>query len=51
MYTVHGTDRGWDAWHIVLVERKLLEAFCEKVSTGSIDVAKYGYVIKSGWGN
>ena len=50
VYTVRGTDRGWDAWHIVLIERELLDAFREKLSTGNVDVADYGYVIKSGWG-
>ena len=50
VFTVRGTERGRKAWHIVLVERELLDAFREKVSTGNIDVAKYGYVIKSGWG-
>ena len=50
MYTVRGQDRGWDAWHIVFVKRELLEDFRKKISTGSIDVANYGYVIESGWG-
>ena len=50
VYTVRGTDRGRKVWHIVLVERELLAAFREKISTGNIDVAKYGYVIKSGCG-
>ena len=50
LYTVRGTDKGRKAWHLVLVERELLEDFNEKVNTGNIDVAKYGYVIKSGWG-
>ena len=50
IYTVRGTDRGRKAWHVVLVERELIDDFREKVSTGTIDVAKYGYVIKSGWG-
>lgn len=50
VYTVRGKDRGRDAWHIVFVERRLLDAFKEKVTTGNIDVADYGHVIKSGWG-
>ena len=50
IYTVRGTDRGRKAWHLVLVERQLREDFFKNVSTGTIDVAKYGYVIKSGWG-
>jgi len=27
VYTVRGQDRGWDAWHIVLVEKALLNDF------------------------
>jgi len=50
IYTVRGQDRGWDAWHIVHVERALLDDFKLKIKSGSIDVADYGYVIKSGWG-
>lgn len=50
IFTVRGKDRGRQAWHLVLVERKLLDSFREKVATGNIDVAKFGYVIKSGWG-
>jgi len=50
IFTVRGTDRGQKAWHLVLVERKMLDSFHEKVATGNIDVANFGYVIKSGWG-
>ena len=51
LFTVHGEDRGWDAWHIVLVERDLLDDYNNKIiQSGSIDVADYGYIIKSGWG-
>ena len=50
VHTVHGKDRGRDAWHIVLVERALLDDFKLKVESGNINVADYGYVIKSGWG-
>lgn len=50
LYTVRGTDKGRKAWHLVIVERELLDNFKEKVDSGTIDVAKYGYVIKSGWG-
>jgi len=50
IFTVRGTDKGRKAWHLVLVERKLLESFHETVATGNVDVAKFGYVIKSGWG-
>ena len=50
LFTVRREDRGCNAWHIVLVERELLESFHEKLASGNIDVANYGYVIKSGWG-
>ena len=50
VYTVRGQDRGWDAWHIVLVKPKLLDQFKKKIMTGSIDVADYGEVLYSGWG-
>ena len=50
LYTVRGEDREWPAWHVVLVERELLDDFKEKVRSGTIDVANYGYVIESGWG-
>ena len=50
IYTVRGTDRGWDAFHLVLVARTLFKDFKEKIRLGSINVADYGYVIESGWG-
>ena len=50
LFTVCGTDRGRNAWYIVLVERKLLDAFNEQLSEDKINLNKYGHVIKSGWG-
>ena len=50
IHTVRGQDRGWDAWHIVLIEKALLDDFKLKIKSGHVDVAEYGYVIKSGWG-
>ena len=50
LFTVRGQDREWDAWHIVLIKRELLDDFRKQISSGRIDVAYYGYVIKSGWG-
>ena len=50
VFTVRGKDKGREAWHIVLVEKDLLKSFHETVSSGTVDVAKFGYVIKSGWG-
>ena len=50
LYCVRGKDKGKPAWHYVLVDEEKEEAFKEKVKTGSVDVADYGEVIKSGWG-
>ncbi len=50
VYLVHGKDRGRDAWHYVLVEKNKLSMFLKQIETGSIDVALYGEVLRSGWG-
>ncbi|XP_070566698.1 serine/threonine-protein phosphatase 6 regulatory ankyrin repeat subunit B-like [Ptychodera flava] len=50
MYLVRGTDRGKRAWHYVQVERAKYPLFIKNTNGGSLDVADYGYVIKSGWG-
>ena len=50
LFTIRGQDREWDAWHIILVKRELLDDFCKKIDSERIDVGDYGYVIKSGWG-
>ena len=50
IYLVRGKDRGRQAWHYVLVDEGQENAFKEKVSSGTVDVAVYGKVIKSGWG-
>ena len=50
LFTVRGQDREWDAWHIVLVEPKKMAEFRRKIDSGSIDVAKFGKVLESGWG-
>ena len=50
---VQGKDRGRQAWHLVLLSSKseeYKEQFVEKVKSGTIDVANWGYVIESGWG-
>ena len=51
--TVHGKDRGRQAWHLVLLSNKseeYKEQFQEKVKSDTIDVANWGYIIKSGLG-
>ena len=50
IYLVRGKDRGKPAWHYVLVEKHLLGLFLKWTSGGSLDVADFGDVLKSGWG-
>ena len=50
LYVVCGKDRGRPAWHYVMVERSLLGLFLKRVNGGSLDVADFGTVLKSGWG-
>ncbi len=50
LFLVRGKDKGRDAWHYVLVEKKLKEQFLSDIKKGSLDVADYGEVLKSGWG-
>ena len=50
IYVVRGKDKGRPAWHYVLVDEGRENAFKEKVASGTVDVAVYGKVIKSGWG-
>ncbi|MGL9725464.1 MAG: hypothetical protein ACR5KV_01775 [Wolbachia sp.] len=50
IYLVRGKDRGRSAWHYVLVNKEKREMFLAKSRTGSIDVADYGEILYSGWG-
>lgn len=50
LYTVRGKDRGKQVWHFVLVYPHKEDEFHRKVKSGTIDVANYGHVIRSGWG-
>ena len=50
VYLIRGKDRSKQAWHYVLVDEDKVEAFKSKISSGTIDVADYGKVLKSGWG-
>ncbi len=49
---VRSKDRGQPAWYYVLLEddEDNIQTFLTKVNKGSIDVADYGQVLKSGWG-
>ena len=52
VFLVRGKDRGRPAWHFVLLvdDEDTIKLFHEKVKTGTVDVADYGEVLKSGWG-
>ena len=53
IHKVRGKDHGRPAWYIVLLSNKseeYKERFLEQVKSGTVDVAKWGYVIQSGWG-
>ncbi|MDG7053614.1 MAG: hypothetical protein LKM45_07180, partial [Wolbachia endosymbiont of Alcedoecus sp.] len=50
IYLVRGKDRGRSAWHYVLVDKDKREMFLAKSRTGSMDVADYGEILYSGWG-
>ena len=53
IHKVRGTDRGRPAWRFVLLSNtseEYKERFLEQVKSGTVDVAKWGYVIQSGWG-
>ena len=50
VYLVRGKDKGRPAWHYVLVEKEKEQEFKSQVQTGTVDVAKFGKVLHSGWG-
>ena len=50
LYLVLGKDRGRAAWHYVLVKKHLLGLFLKRVKGGSLDVAEFGDILRSGWG-
>ena len=50
LYLVRGKDRGRPAWHYVLLEKASLGLFFKRTKSGSLDVADFGAVLKSGWG-
>ncbi len=49
---VRGKNRGCQAWHYVLLvdDEETIQTFLTKWKSGSLDVADYGQVLKSGWG-
>ena len=50
IYVVRGEDEGYATWHYVLVDEEKLIDFKTQVATGSIDLSKYGKILKSGLG-
>ena len=50
VYLVRGKDGDKPAWHFILVDKVKEDDFNAKVATGTIDVADYGQIICSGWG-
>lgn len=50
VYLVRGKDRGEPAWHYVKIKRTKLPLFLRAVESGSLDVADFGEVVASGWG-
>ena len=50
IYLVRGKVRGKAAWHYVLVKKHLLGLFLKGTNGGSLDVADFGAVLRSGWG-
>jgi ankyrin repeat protein len=47
---IRGKDKGRDSWHYVEVIRGLFDVFMKRTRGGTIDVAKYGTLLNSGWG-
>lgn len=50
LFLVRGKDKGRPAWHYVLVDKHKREMFLAKSKSGSMDVALYGDILYSGWG-
>ena len=42
---------GRKAWHYVEVKRNQVHTFVKRTKSGSVDVAQFGTVVKSGWGS
>ena len=50
IHLVRGKDRGRSAWHYVLVKKHLLGLFLKRTNGASINVADFGAILRSGWG-
>ena len=49
-YLVRGKDKGRAAWHYVLVKKHLLGLYLKRTNGGSLNVADFGDVLRSGQG-
>ncbi len=49
---VRGKDKGRSAWHYVLLvdDEERIREYHDKIKEGSLDIADYGQILKSGWG-
>ena len=47
---VRGKGKGRAAWHYVLVKKHLFGLFLKRVKGGSLNVADFGAILRSGWG-
>ena len=50
LFLVRGKDKGRPAWHYVMVEKSVLGLFIKRTNGGRLDVADFGTVLESGWG-
>ena len=50
VFLVRGKDNGKPAWHYVWVYPNKKSLFLEAANSGSLDVAEYGEIQVSGWG-
>ena len=53
VFKVRGNNRGRQVWYLVLLSSKseeYKEQFLEKLKSGTINAANWGYIVESGWG-
>jgi hypothetical protein len=50
LYLVRGEAEGFPLWHYVLVDALKLPLFVKQLHTQNMDVARYGRILASGWG-
>ena len=50
VYLVRGKDKGKAAWHYVRLQKHFGGLFLKRVKGGSLNVADFGAILRSGWG-